>query len=194
MGLTSELYEDVSGQKREHSIGGSIRKMGDAWRRLQGDRTSSVSFGGAPSSQMGQVPMTGSPFSPLPMGQLTPFNSTPSMTSFGSPSGAQDPDGDIGSESPGSEPGRFRRVGNFLWKNKEALGDLLGAGANAYSAYKQESRADELHKRNRAEWERRKALRDAAMAGLLDESRPDLSSVFAEPEERYRRVNVGSRG
>lgn len=93
----------------------------------------------------------------------------------------------------GEEPGRFRRLGDFLSANKDDILDYAGALGSAYQGYQEGEREDELFKRNRAEFERLRPLRDAGMQGLMNTTRPDLSSMFVQEPARYRRVNVGSR-
>lgn len=92
-----------------------------------------------------------------------------------------------------SDPSRFRSVGGFLKDNARTIADYGKLGEGIYDRYQ------ENQDRNRADQEYASArpLRDAAMAGLLDTSRPDVSSVFADPmnpQGRYRTVSVGSRG
>lgn len=97
-------------------------------------------------------------------------------------------------EAAGGGGGRFRGVGDFLKNNAGTIADLGGAAADAYGAYKQGAQQDELFDREKRSWNERAPLRQAGMAGLMDQSRPDLSSMFNPPEQRYRKVNVGSRG
>ena len=106
------------------------------------------------------------------------------------------PGGDIAGQ------GRFRSImgtaGKFLG-GSDGFGadDLLKYGkaaGDAFGAYEDRERFGKMEDMANADYASRAPLREAGMAGLLDESRPDLSSVFAQPEQRYRRVNVGSRG
>lgn len=90
----------------------------------------------------------------------------------------------------GGDTSRFRSVGDFLKRN---AGSIAGAAGDAYLGYKQDQRTDDLFKRDKGEWDRRAPLRNRASELLLDDSRPDLSSMTADPGLRFRRVNVGSR-
>lgn len=85
-----------------------------------------------------------------------------------------------------ADPSRFRQVGSFLSNHKDDILDYGQAAEGIYDKYRAER-----------EYSRKQPLRDAGMAGLLDTSRPDMSSIFADdmnPKGRYRSVNVGSRG
>lgn len=98
-----------------------------------------------------------------------------------------------GGNIAGENVGRFRKVGGFLKDNARTITDFGRLGEGVYDRYQQNQdrkRADEEYAAN-------KPLRDAGMAGLLDTSKPDFSSVFADPmapKGRYRSMNVGSRG
>lgn len=81
-----------------------------------------------------------------------------------------------------SQGGRFRN-----------LVDLGKFGEGIYDRYQENRQYSDA----RGAYEGAAPLRDAAMKGLLDTSRPDVSSVFADPmnpQGRYRRVDVGSMG
>lgn len=92
--------------------------------------------------------------------------------------------------------GLLGKVGGFLSSHKD---DILDYGAAAESIA-DKARRNKLQDQGlglaRADYARRQPLRDAGMAGLLDNSRPDLSATFADPgnpQGRYRRVQIGSR-
>lgn len=92
-----------------------------------------------------------------------------------------------------SEGGRFRSIGSFLKNNARTIADYGQMGEGIYDRYQQNRQYNDA----RDDYAAAKPLRDAAMQGLLDTSRPDVSSIFADPtapQGRYRRVNVGSRG
>ena len=104
-----------------------------------------------------------------------------------------------------SQGGRFRKiagaVGDFVGgKDGFGMDDLISGGkalGDAYGAYtgaKDQDRYRQLAEQNYAA---NAPLRDAGRAMLMDNSTPDLSSVFNDPtnpQGRYRKVNVGSRG
>ncbi len=95
----------------------------------------------------------------------------------------------VGQAGQTADPGRFRSVlggvGDFLGEHGDSILDVGQAAEGVYDKY-----------RDVNEYNKRKPLRDAGMAALLDTSRPDLSGVFADPgaPQQYRTVNVGSRG
>ena len=95
-------------------------------------------------------------------------------------------DAEAAGGAPSGGAPRFRGLDSFI--------DIAQAGGQAYDAYQTGKRTDELYKRGRADWDARAPLRTAGQAGMLGSQRPDLSGLFAQPEQRYRRVNVGSRG
>jgi hypothetical protein len=89
--------------------------------------------------------------------------------------------------------GRFRAIGGFLKDNARTIADYGKMGEGIYDRY-QENQDRNMAQR---EYDAAAPLRHAAQAGLLDQSRPDVSSIFADPQApqgRYRRVDVGSRG
>lgn len=89
-----------------------------------------------------------------------------------------------------AEPG-----GGSRWRSiADAIIKYGGAAGDAYGAYSDERRASDLHGMRMDEFRRLAPLREAGMRGLMDTSRPDASAVFQEPQQRYRKVNVGSRG
>lgn len=92
-----------------------------------------------------------------------------------------------------SDPSRFRSVVDFLGKHKDTIADIGQVGESVYDRYQENQDRKTAEERYRA----LQPLRDQAVAGLMDTSRPDLSGIFADPtnpQARYRRVNVGSRG
>jgi hypothetical protein len=94
-------------------------------------------------------------------------------------------DGLSGGDIAGSRGGGFN-LDNLL-KYGQAAGDAYGA----YTGAKDQDRYRRIAEQ---EYAKRAPMRDASQRLLMDESRPDLSSVFTEQPGRYRRVNVGSRG
>lgn len=101
--------------------------------------------------------------------------------------------------SMGAEPGRFRSIGQFFG-GKDGLGmdDVMKYGeaaGDAYDAYQGNQRRNRAVRMAEQELAAGAPMRDAARRTLMDDSRPDLSGVFTEPQAppRYRRVNVGSR-
>lgn len=194
MGLMSKTYEAVTGQPRPRRSGlGALISKGADWlnRNVNDAPPDMASFQPAPQagrfSSGGQIPGTDSASAFGVRALMPSVSSTPSFQ--------PDPIGDIAKDATDQimGEGRFRKIGGFLAKHGSTIADVAGAAGDAYLDYKNESRQDELFKRNRDEWNRKAALREAAMAGLLNTNNPDLSELFAEPEERYRRVNVGSR-
>lgn len=95
----------------------------------------------------------------------------------------------------GANPSRFRSIassaGRFLGGD-DGLGmdDVLAYGQAAEGVYDRYRRT-KLEDEALAEWRRRQPLRNQAQRLLLDESRPDLSSLTADPNIRYRRVGLG---
>ena len=95
---------------------------------------------------------------------------------------------------------RFRSIGSNLvdpgaggGSKLRTLMDLGKMGEGVYDRYQQ----NQDRKMAQDEYRRLQPLRDQAVAGFMDTSRPDLSSIFADegnPQGRYRRVSVGSRG
>lgn len=85
---------------------------------------------------------------------------------------------------------------NFLSKHKDDILDYGKAAEDIYGRYRRVKAEDKANKLAEQDYLARKPLRDASIAAFLDTSRPDLSSVFADPQNptgRYRVVNVGSR-
>ena len=98
-----------------------------------------------------------------------------------------------GGDIAGADPSRFRQIGGFLKDNARTIADYGKLGEGIYDRYQQ----NQDRKMAEEEYRALAPLRDAGMRGLLDTSRPDVSSIFADdlnPNGRYRRVNVGSRG
>lgn len=98
-----------------------------------------------------------------------------------------------------TDPSRFRSISAGLMPGGSGgdklrtLMDLGKAGEGIYDRYQQNQDRNMAQR----EYENAAPLRQAAQAGLLDTSRPDVSSIFADPnatQGRYRRVTVGSRG
>jgi hypothetical protein len=99
------------------------------------------------------------------------------------------PGGDMGGGGIGD---RFRSIGGFLKDNSRTIADYGKMGEGIYDRYQQ----NQDRKMAQREYENAAPLRQAAQAGLLDTSRPDVSSIFQDPnatQGRYRRVTVGSR-
>lgn len=95
--------------------------------------------------------------------------------------------------SAGAEPGRFRQLAGFFKDNASTIADYGGMAEGIYDRYQQNKQYGDARKA----WDEAAPLRQAAMAGLMDTSRPDVSSIFADPtnpQGRYRAVGVGSRG
>ena len=94
---------------------------------------------------------------------------------------------------------RFRSlgdVGSFLSKHKNDILDYGQAAEDIYGKYRQTQAQDEAMKLAKQRYAENAPLRARGRELLLDESRPDLSAVFADPNNpqgRYRVVNVGSR-
>ena len=90
-----------------------------------------------------------------------------------------------------ADPSRFRRVtsgvGDFIGKHKDSIIDYGAAAEGLYDRNRERGFQDEA----RDDWRRRRALRDRSQALLLDEERPDLSGITADPNLRYRRVSAG---
>ena len=100
--------------------------------------------------------------------------------------------GSAASAAPSSaDPSRFRRVtsgvGDFIGKHKDSIIDYGAAAEGLYDRNRERGFQDEA----RDDWRRRRALRDRSQALLLDEERPDLSGITADPNLRYRRVSAG---
>lgn len=96
--------------------------------------------------------------------------------------------------SSATNPSRFRqiagqagRAGGFLSRHKNDILDY-GQAAESVAANR---RAARLQDEALADYRRRAPLRDRAQALLLDESRPDLTGLTADPNTRYRRVSAG---
>ena len=107
---------------------------------------------------------------------------------FGGAAGAIGEDAalDVAGSEPLAEGGRFRSVGKALKKGagwvKEHGDDIKSVGKTAEELWAQKRAYDE---------DRRNApLRDRSRALVMDESRPDLSGVFDDPNAptRFRRV------
>jgi hypothetical protein len=108
--------------------------------------------------------------------------------------------GDIAS----GNPGRFRQlasgVGKFIG-GSDGIGmdDVLKYGkaaGDAYGAYTGAKNQDRYRQIAEQQFAANAPLRDAGRSMLLDNSTPDLSGVFADPQNpqgRYRKVSVGSR-
>jgi hypothetical protein len=87
--------------------------------------------------------------------------------------------------SGGGDPTQGGRFRNLL--------DLGKFGEGVYDTYQQNRQYNDA----KNAYNEAAPLREAGMKGLLDTSTPDLSSTFADPmnpQGRYRRVTVGSRG
>lgn len=98
--------------------------------------------------------------------------------------------------APQADPSRFRSIADFIGGHGDDILKYGKAAGDAYGAYRNAKLQDEALGLARGNYNANAPLRDAARAGLLDNSRPDLSGVFADPSNpngRYRRVNVGSR-
>lgn len=119
------------------------------------------------------------------LGGLTKLGSLSKLGKLGKVAGAVKGVGSMlggGGEGDPSQGGRFR---NLL--------DLGQFGEGVYDTFQK----NRQYKDAKGAYDAAAPLRDAAMKGLLDTSRPDVSSVFADPnapQGRYRRVNIGSRG
>lgn len=84
----------------------------------------------------------------------------------------------------------------FLGDHKDDILDYGTAAEQVAQNHRRNKFQDEAVGMARGDLARRQPLRDQGMAGLLDQSRPDLSGIFADPDSpvgRYRRVQVGSR-
>ena len=86
--------------------------------------------------------------------------------------------------------GAFRPIakaaGKFMPKDLGDVMDVAEFAGKTYGGYRNMKRQDEIYNAGAP-------LRSAGAQGMLDDSRPDLSSMFAQPEQRYRRINVGSQ-
>lgn len=87
--------------------------------------------------------------------------------------------------------GAVSKVGGFL---KDHGDQLLGAGS-LYEGYKANQKSNDLMNEALASakgsYAERAPLRTAGVQGLLNQQRPDLSSVYANPSNPYSRVRVG---
>lgn len=100
-----------------------------------------------------------------------------------------------------AQPGRFRSIasaaGKFIGgKDGFDVDDVISLGkaaGSAYGAYDSGKRMNRLENIAMGEYNQGAPLRAQARQMLLDDSRPDLSSVFNAPDQRYRRVTIGSR-
>jgi hypothetical protein len=107
--------------------------------------------------------------------------------------GGDDPGFVQGGNIAGADPGRFRQIGDFLKGNSRTIADLGSVGEGIYDRYQENKQYGDARK----DYAAAAPLREVGMRGLLDTSRPDVSSLFADPNSpqgRYRTVNVGSRG
>lgn len=134
------------------------------------------------------------------MGNLAKFGGSALLLGgLGSAAGAMGGAASGGAASGGATAGAAKGGGALsilgkLWGNREGIGDALGAAGDAYGTYRDQSRADDMYKRDTAEFNRTAPLREAGMRGLMDSTRQDLSGELPTPAiPRYRRVAVGSR-
>ena len=108
------------------------------------------------------------------------------------------PGGDIASAA---EPGRFRSIigtaGKFLGGSDGfGMDDVLKYGkaaGDAFGAYEDRERFGRMEDIANREYAAGAPMRDAGRQMLMDQSRPDLSGVFTEQPQRYRKITVGSR-
>jgi hypothetical protein len=85
--------------------------------------------------------------------------------------------------------GKLATAGKFLAKHKDTIADYGGMAEGIYDRVQENKAAGEMQDRYRS----LQPLRDQAMRDLTTPA-PSVSGMFSEPEQRYRRVNVGSRG
>jgi len=85
-------------------------------------------------------------------------------------------------------PGAVSKVGSFLGDHGD---QLLGAGS-LYEGYKANQRSNDLMNEAlhyaKDSYDTRAPLRTAGVSGMLNQQRPDLSSVYANPSNPYSRV------
>lgn len=104
---------------------------------------------------------------------------------------------DAGATAAGTTaPSRFRSIGEFLSKNRQNILDYGSLAERIYGGYRRGKLEDEALALARQRYAENAPLREAGRRLFLDNSRPDLSGVFADPTNpagRYRTVPIGGR-
>lgn len=163
MGLMSDTYERVTGQKRPaHGINLDWLK-----RNLNDSYPGGI-------SPMGSSPMTMGPQSPM---QSAPM---PGMGGFQMPSVSAFDEGPIiapngPAQPPQESPGILQQIGNAATK----YGPLALAGLSAFEGYRANKRSEELMKRAIQEEEEKKKMIAAGRVRRAGMQPRDLSPMFA---------------
>lgn len=101
-----------------------------------------------------------------------------------------------GAAAGAAAPSRFRSIGDFLGKNSKNILDYGSLAERIYGGYRRGKLEDEALALARQRYAENAPLREAGRRLFLDNSRPDLSGVFADPTNpvgRYRSVPIGGR-
>lgn len=171
----SSVLSKIPGAERAVSIG---RKVGDIGGKV-GDLGSVIQ--GTFPGQLPQQQGDGGYDAPLGEG-LIPAEQQDRYRSV-----------NMGGQQQGEDQGWLQTALGFLGDHKDDILDYGSAAEQIADRHRRNKMQDEGIGMARGDLARRQPLRDAGMAGLMDQSRPDLSSVFNQEQPRYRRVAVGSR-